>query len=295
MKLLFLASRQPFTDADLKAALHVARSLGLKLAGDGQWLASTSGQGRPAASVRLHEAVTLTQARQLREHLASHQVDALCLPGVCPRPRLLLADMDSTVVAGETLDELAVVAGKGQQVQAITTQAMNGSLNFGQALTQRVAMLKGTPASHVEEVIRQTCLSEGAERLIRTLRAQGTRCVLVSGGFTRFMEVVCAQCGFDAYHGNTLDVQDGVITGTVTPPILDSHAKLAYLRHHAQELGIALTDAMALGDGANDLPMLEAAGLGIGYRPKPAVEAMLVNVLKYAPMDDLLLMFDAQG
>jgi phosphoserine phosphatase len=188
------------------------------------------------------------------------------------RKRLLISDMDSTIIGQECLDELADFAGLKAEVSAITERAMRGELNFEEALTTRVAMLKGLPlealaACHDDRVR----LNAGARTLVATMKAHGARCVLVSGGFRFFTSRVAAMAGFDADRANTLMDDGKALTGEVGRPILGREAKLAALLEETRALGVHPVDAVALGDGANDLDMIRAAGLGIAYKAKPVV------------------------
>jgi phosphoserine phosphatase len=230
--------------------------------------------------------------KKLRAVFAEDKIDVLCMKAEGRRKKLLLADMDATIVTGETLDELAAKAGIGEKVAAITTRAMKGEIDFQAALKERVALLKGLSLAALSETLKETALSEGAMAMVRAMRADGATCVLVSGGFTFFTEAVAAQCGFHHHHGNILRHDGAILDGSVEEPILDKDSKLSYLRHYAQNLGLDLSQTVAVGDGANDLPMLAAAGLGIGYRPKPVLEDNLLNVLKYTDLRGVLY---AQG
>ncbi len=192
--------------------------------------------------------------------------DVIVQPVANRRKALLIADMDSTMITVECIDELADYAGIKPQIAAITERAMRGELDFAAALTERVACLAG-----LDESVIDLCLAErvrpmpGARTLIRTLAARGTRCVLVSGGFTRFADPVADMIGFDRAIANVLEIEGGKLTGRVLPPIVDSATKQSVLQAEAEELGIDMTDCIAIGDGANDVPMIEAAGLGVAY------------------------------
>jgi phosphoserine phosphatase len=208
------------------------------------------------------------------------------------RKRLLLADMDSTIVTTETLDELAAFAGLKDKVAAITARAMNGELDFKAALRERVGMLAGLPVSALEATWAETRLMPGAEALVRTMRAHGAHCALVSGGFTFFTGRVAERVGFHAHFSNTLEIAEGRLTGKVAEPILDKDAKLATLKRLAAELGLPLSAALTVGDGANDLPMLQSAGLGVAFRAKPVVAAAARARVEHA---DLRALLYAQG
>lgn len=207
--------------------------------------------------------------------------------------RLLLADMDSTMITVECIDELADYAGIKPQIAAITQRAMRGELDFRAALTQRVALLGGLRASVIADCLAERVrLMPGARALVRTMKAHGARCVLVSGGFTRFADPVAAQIGFDVAIANVLDVAAGTLTGRVREPLIDSATKLATLTAECAALGISPGDAMAVGDGANDIPMLEAAGLGVAYHAHPAAQAAAGACIN---QHDLTALLWAQG
>lgn len=206
--------------------------------------------------------------------------------------RLLVADMDSTMVACETLDELAVHAGLGEAVAAITRCSMNGELDFREALRLRVAMLKGLGLHALEETWRGVRLTPGARTLVATMRGAGAVTALVSGGFTFFTERVAELCGFQHHRANTLLDDGAALTGDVAEPILGPDTKLHALRGLAREAGLPRIAALAIGDGANDLPMLKAAGLGIAFRAKPIVTVEIANRIEHA---DLRAALFAQG
>ena len=199
-------------------------------------------------------------------------LDVCVQPWEGRRKRLLVADMDSTIIGCECLDELADFAGVKAQVAAITERAMRGELEFEAALRERVAMIRGLPLTDLERCFDERVrLNPGARTLVRTMTAHGARCVLVSGGFTFFTAKVAELAGFHAAKANWLKVEDGVVTGEVGEPILGREAKLQSLIDEAAGLGVGPGQALAIGDGANDLAMIEAAGLGVAYRAKPLV------------------------
>ena len=225
-----------------------------------------------------------------RATLGEAAVDAVALPEEGRRKRLLLADMDSTIVTTETLDELAAFAGLKERIAAITARAMNGELDFKAALRERVGMLAGLPVTALERTWEETVLTPGAAELVATMRAHGAHCALVSGGFTFFTGRVAALVGFHDHYSNTLLVEDGKLTGKVAEPILDKDAKLASLKRLATELGLPLAATLTVGDGANDLPMLQAAGLGVAFRAKPVVAAAARARVDHAGLRALLFM-----
>jgi phosphoserine phosphatase len=201
-------------------------------------------------------------------------VDLVVQPAQGRRKKLLLADMDSTMIQHECIDELADAAGVGAHVAGITTRAMNGELDFEEALRERVGLLAGLPESVIAEVIRdRITLMPGGPALLATMKANGAYAALVSGGFTAFTGVIADRLGFDENRANTLLAQGGKLTGQVGMPILGKAAKLSALEEISARLGITPDDAMAVGDGANDLAMLKRAGSGVALHAKPVVAA----------------------
>ena len=188
--------------------------------------------------------------------------------------RLLLADMDSTMIRQECIDELAAEAGVGARVAGITARAMNGELAFDGALRERVALLKGLPEAVIERVFtNRITMMPGGGALVATMRANGARAALVSGGFTAFTGRVAGILGFDEHRANILNIEGGHLTGTVAEPILGRAAKVQALEEITAAMGVAPNDAIAVGDGANDLGMLHAAGMGVALHAKPSVQA----------------------
>ncbi|HEY9234768.1 MULTISPECIES: phosphoserine phosphatase SerB [Phenylobacterium] len=221
--------------------------------------------------------------------LAPWPIDVCAQPWNGRKKRLLVADMDSTIIGCECIDELADFAGVKAQVSLITERAMRGELDFEGALRERVAMLKGLPLSALQQAFDERVrLNPGARTLVRTMAEHGARCVLVSGGFTFFTGKVAAAAGFHADRANILHHDETALAGTVGEPILGREAKLAALRDEAQGQGITLAEALAIGDGANDLGMIEEAGLGVAYRAKPIVAAQADAKVDHADLTALL-------
>lgn len=202
--------------------------------------------------------------------------------------RLLVADMESTVIHNEMLDELAEAIGRRQDMAAITARAMNDEIDFEDSLRQRVAWLEHLPQEALRAAAQKIVIDPGAAVLVATLKQRGVRTVLASGGFTFFAQPIADRLGFDACSANVLDIVDGHLTGKVVPPVLDPGAKVRILRQHCQELGIAVEQAIAVGDGANDLPMLQLAGLGVAYHGKPRVAAAAPANIRHGRLDRLL-------
>jgi phosphoserine phosphatase len=205
------------------------------------------------------------------------------------RKKLLIADMDSTVIAQECIDELAAEVGLKDKVAAITARAMNGEIDFEPALRQRVALLKGLPISVVDEVIaRRITLTPGGPELIATMKAKGFYTALVSGGFTVFTSRIAATLDFDENRANVLLEEDGILTGFVAEPILGKQAKVDALDEIAKKLGISPADALAVGDGANDLDMIQLAGSGVALHAKPTVAAQAKMRIDHGDLTALL-------
>ena len=257
-------------------------------AGTPDWLAAETAADLPFEALAPEQAIAAARAALGVEAA----VDLIAQPAEGRRKRLLLADMDSTIVTTETLDELAAHAGLKERVAAITARAMNGELDFGAALRERVGMLAGLPVTALEATWAETRLMPGAAALVQNMRAHGAHCALVSGGFTFFTGRVADRVGFHVHLSNTLEIAEGRLTGKVAEPILDRDAKLAALKRLAAEQGLPLSATLTVGDGANDLPMLQAAGLGVAFRAKPVVAAAARARVEHA---DLTALLYAQG
>lgn len=216
-------------------------------------------------------------------------IDLCIQPQEGRKKRLLIADMDSTMIHQECIDELADEAGFGPRVAAITARAMNGELDFEDALRERVALLRGLPVGVIENVIHtRITLMQGGPILLATMRAHGAYCALVSGGFTAFTGAIAARLGFDENRANTLLVENGALTGAVADPILGREAKVQALREIAATLGITPDEAIAVGDGANDLGMLGLAGAGVALHAKPSVQAQCDLRINHGDLTALL-------
>jgi len=224
--------------------------------------------------------------------LEGRPIDAITVKTRARRKAVLVADMDSTIVSGETLDELAGFAGIGEKVAAITRRAMYGELDFKDALRERVAMLKGLNLCALEKTWERVQLTPGARELVATMRAKGALTALVSGGFSFFTGKVAAQLGFDVHRSNSLLDDGAVLTGKVAEPILDRDSKLAALNELAAQRGVKLSATLAVGDGANDLDMIRAAGLGVAFHAKPIVAKQARAKVDHADLRALLF---AQG
>jgi phosphoserine phosphatase len=234
-----------------------------------------------------------TKRAALEGALANEPIDVIVQPLAHRRRRLLVADMDSTLIGQECVDELADFAGVGERVAAITERAMRGEVAFAPALRERVALLAGLPETVIGDVLKgRITLNRGAHTLVQTMRANGGYIAIVSGGFRQFTGAIRERLGADEDRANTFIIEGGKLTGEVIEPILGQDAKLSALKEIAAALGLTRDDTLAVGDGANDLPMLQAAGLGIAYRAKPKVAAGADARVEHA---DLTALLYAQG
>ncbi len=228
--------------------------------------------------------------KEISSALSKQNISAdICVqPSINRRKKLLICDMDSTLIGQECIDELAEFAGVKDSVSEITLRAMLGELGFEEALKARVALLKNLPISALDDCYK-TCitLNKGARTLAHTMRENGAKAVIVSGGFTFFTQKICALAGFDDHHANILESEAGRLLGTVSHPILGRDAKLDALRRHITDIGTD-SDVIAIGDGANDLAMIEAAGLGIAYYAKPVVEGSADCAIKVTDLTTAL-------
>jgi phosphoserine phosphatase len=244
--------------------------------------------------IELSASGDLTSEDDMRASLLAltHQFDidvAFQHDNVYRRNRRLVAfDMDSTLIQTEVIDELARLAGVGDQVAAITEAAMRGELDFQASFRRRVGLLKGLPASALQRVVDTVPLMDGAERLISTLRSLGYKTAILSGGFTFMGRELQRRLGIDYLHSNELDIVDGVVTGEVKTEIVDGARKAYYLEQIARAEGLSMEQVIAVGDGANDLPMLRLAGLGIAFRAKPLVRQSARQAISTMGLDGIL-------
>ncbi|MBS0531189.1 MAG: phosphoserine phosphatase SerB [Proteobacteria bacterium] len=258
-------------------------------AGPAHWLWNEVAVDIPFESDEPIAAIT-QRLQAAREDLP---VDVVVQPQLDRRKKLFLADMDSTMIGQECIDELADFAGLKAHVSAITERAMRGEIAFEPALRERVALLKGLPVSVVDEVLaKRITPTPGGRELVMTMRANGAYTCLISGGFTRFTNAVAAMIGFQENRANTLDVADGKFAGTVAEPIVGRETKLATLTELREAFDLDNLDTLVVGDGANDLGMIQSAGLGVAYHAKPAVAAAAHARIDHG---DLTALLYAQG
>ena len=237
------------------------------------------------------EALEVSAAHEgdARKLTAGMKIDINRVPLANRRKRILLADMDSTMIQQECIDELGVVAGVGDHIKAVTARAMNGEIDFEGALKERVALLKGLPQSVIQEVIdTRITFMQGGKTLLATMKKHGAYTALVSGGFTAFTSHVAASLGFHENRANELLVVDGKLTGEVAMPILGKDAKVESLIRICSVHGLSPADVLAVGDGANDIPMLQAAGMGVALHAKPVVQEQARMVINHGDLTALL-------
>lgn len=272
--LLSNPSRPTLDSGTVQAAVEILRASGAKV-GMPFWLAPDVACDVPFDGPALAS-------------LGMTGIDAVFVASEGRRKKLLVADMESTVIENEMLDELADFLGLRDKIAAITARAMNGEIDFAGALTERVGMLKGLTVARLDEAAKRIRYMPGAATLVATMKQHGAYCALVSGGFTYFTKLVAAKLGFDFDTANVL-VHDGkALAGAVEPPILGKEAKLATLRHLSSSRGLATADAVTIGDGANDVPMLKEAGLGVAFHAKPAVAAQVPARIDHGDLTALL-------
>ncbi len=265
-------------------APELVAEVGRALGAGPRWLAEAE-----ACEFALGDAAGAALAGTLRQTLADAGIDAVLVPAAARVKQLLVSDMDSTVITVECIDEVAGALGIQAEVAAITRRAMNGELDFRKALAARVGLLAALPVTVLEEIYRERVrLMPGATTLVRTMRARGATTALVSGGFAPFTERVRAALGFDLVQANRLEASAGRLTGRVLEPVRGPDSKLALLRRLARVRGLAPAAILAVGDGANDLPMLKAAGLGVAYRAHPVVRAAVPVAINHGDLTALL-------
>lgn len=279
--------QMPLTLAEVNSVVEALENQGAYLL-DVKWLEADT------ACDIFYDRLPVDEAqRTLLYLLANVPFDAITQPAEGRRKKLLLSDMDSTIITVECIDELADYAGIKDKVSVITERAMNGELDFIAALKERVALLKGLPENVLQECYdSRVKLMGGAEALVKTMAANGATTVLISGGFTFFTSRVAQWAGFQRNIANVLGIEDGKLNGLVKGAIIDKHAKEATLQGFMQEFRLSRDETLAVGDGANDLPMLLSAGCGIAYRAKPTVRAQAEHQINHC---DLTALLYAQG
>ena len=224
----------------------------------------------------------------IRAEADKAQIDVNIVSAHIRRKKLLLADMDATIIIGESLDELGNLAGIADKIIPITNKAMTGELTFQEALSTRLSYLAGQPETLLHQVVKNTKITDGAREVVSTMRAHGAHCYLVSGGFTFLSGVIAHQLGFTDHHSNIMGIANGMLTGKAVPPILDKQAKLTFLRHYASKFNLLYDNCLCVGDGANDIAMLENAGMGVAFKGKPAVRKKIDLQLNHTDLTGLL-------
>jgi phosphoserine phosphatase len=247
-----------------------------------------------AVELALPTALTTAQLQQLNELAAGLDIELVYLPTapVLAKPGLLVMDMDSTAIQIECIDEIANLAGVGEQVAAVTARAMNGELDFAQSLVARVAALQGADEGILQQVLAGVPLMPGLTELVNHLKAHQWQVVIASGGFTYFTDALKLQLGLTATFANVLDIANGKLTGKVLGDIVDANTKARVVNELAAEYNIAASQTVAIGDGANDIPMLKAAALGVAFHAKPKVQAQAKAAIRQGSLLQLLYLLD---
>jgi phosphoserine phosphatase len=271
--LISSAAHPALNDGAIRCAVDVLRAQGAT-AGAPDWLAPDIACDIPFDGPSAGVAMTA--------------LDGIVVLAAGRRKKLLVADMESTMIENEMLDELADFLGLREKIAGITARAMNGEIDFAGALTERVGLLKGLPVAKLDEAAQRIRYMPGGATLVATMKKHGAYCALVSGGFTHFTALVKKALGFDSDAANVLNYDGATLSGTVEPPILGKEAKLATLRRLAAEHGLSTADTVSVGDGANDLPMLKAAGLGVAFHAKPVVAAEVQARIDHGDLTALL-------
>jgi phosphoserine phosphatase len=285
LSLIAAASKSPLSAGDVDVAQRALRTAGAE-PGDAAWLAPSE-----ACEVPFQGDASAALAAVRAALGGRRPFDINILPAAGRRKRLLLADMDSTLIEQECVDELAAEIGKREEIAAITERAMRGELEFEPALRERVAMLRGLSTAVSERLIAERiAIMPGAATLVATMRAHGAHAALVSGGFTSFAGPIAQKLGFDEFRANTLLFEADAFTGSLAEPILGREAKVEALNEIAARLAIAPADVLAVGDGANDLGMIRLAGLGVAYRAKPMLRQAADASVEHGDLTGLLFL-----
>ncbi|MDA8649076.1 phosphoserine phosphatase SerB [Alphaproteobacteria bacterium] len=247
---------------------------------------------KPHKSFKVSEALKTGSFLALRKKTSAENIDVNIVELKERRKKLLIADMDSTIITSESLDQLAQIAGIGCAVEAITKRSIAGEIDFSEALIDRVELLAGKPSKLLKALLDQVVLTDGAVGLVQTMRANHSKCYLVSGGFDFMLSRIANLCGFHGYHGNHIVINENVITGEILRPILDRKAKAEYLIKYCTHMGIDVSSTAAIGDGANDLDLLSHSGMGVAFKGQRLLLDTIPLQLNYT---DLLGLLYLQG
>lgn len=285
--LTFVASDRPISAGHIAEFQKYLADAHVMMKHQPVWLAE-----HKAIDLYISDALDKAQMDRLHVLLEPDKIDVFCTDTKNRQKKLLCADMESTIIKNEMLEELAEQLGIKEQIAAITTRAMNGEINFETSLKERVALMKGLPERALIESVPTLIINKGARELVATMHNNSALCILISGGFTFYTGHIAGALGFDHHHANSFEIENGILTGRLVGDILGPSAKLDFLNAYCEKQGLDSHQVMAIGDGANDLPMLTAAGLGIGYHPKKILQETLLNQILHG---DLSAALYAQG
>lgn len=282
---LTIVSGDTLDNRVLKSCLEALKSIGIDRVAEPAWLDA----GRAADilfEARSPEAISAVRARVTldRADIFVQMNDEF------RRKKLLVADMDATIVVGETMDELAAHLGIRDKVAPITERGMRGEIDFHESLRLRTEMLKGLTLDTLHEAVAEMQYTKGAKTLVKTMNAYGAKCALISGGFEQFVHRTASELGFYKNACNRYEIGNGALTGRFISPVIDKDAKKKFLESETRALALDIRHTMAVGDGANDIPMLQAAGVGVGYFGKPAVQAATPYQVRFTDLESLLYM-----
>jgi phosphoserine phosphatase len=243
---------------------------------------------KPPDSFKVSEAHKTGAFLALRQKASLQEIDVNIVELRERRKKLLIADMDSTIITSESLDQLAQIAGVGNAVETITKRSIAGEIDFSEALIDRVKLLAGKPSGLLEVLLAKVVLTDGAVSLVKTMRSNGSKCYLVSGGFDFMLGRVASLCGFHGYQGNRIVIDDNVITGEISRPIIDRKAKAEYLAGYCKSMGIDVSSSAAIGDGANDLDLLTNSGMGVAFKGQKLLVDAIPLQLNFTDLRGLL-------
>ena len=282
--LTLVSGNKNLSDTHIEETISVLKDTNTDQNKDPEWL-----ENDKALDLFIAQNLVRSQLHKLRKQLAQYSIDVFQVPAENRKKKLMIADMDSTILTSETLDELAQACGLKDEIAKITARAMAGELDFHDAIRTRVQMLKGLTPDDIQSVIADLMFSKGAETVLKTLKHNDVKTILVSGGFVEFAQWAANHIGFDHFHANRFEYEDnGHLSGDVREPIVDAQTKADLLVHYKRMYQFEDHDIMAVGDGSNDVLMLKAAGLGLGYKAKKPVHNAVDNVIHFTDLTSIL-------